>query len=161
MEGAYLIRRLMPWHVNNSKRLVKSPKLYVRTWGVLHHLLQINSFTQLQTNPVLGASWEGYVIEQIHSALPQEIKLYYYRTHHGAEVDLVLVKGINPVATIEIKYSNAPALTRGYYECINDLGTDENFVITPNSQTVTTKDGIKILSLMNFLEKEIFTYLTF
>ncbi len=147
MEGAYLIRRLAPWHVNNSKRLVKSPKLYVRTWGVLHHLLQINTFMQLQTNPALGASWEGYVIEQIHATLPKEIKLYYYRTHHGAEVDLVLVKGINPVATIEIKYSNAPVLTRGYYESIADLKTDRNFVVTPNSQTVTTKDGVKIMSL--------------
>jgi hypothetical protein len=154
MEGAYLIRRLAPWHQNNGKRLVKSPKLYVRTWGVLHHLLQINSYGQLQTNPALGASWEGYVIEQIHAAKPKDVDLYYYRTHHGAEVDLVLVRGVKPIATIEIKYSNAPVLSRGYYECLSDLKTTQNFVVTPNSQTVSTKDGIKIISLSNFLEKE-------
>ncbi|HEX7366186.1 MAG TPA: ATP-binding protein [Pelobium sp.] len=158
MEGAYLIRRLAPWHVNNSKRLVKSPKLYVRSWGISHHLLQIDNFIQLQKHPALGASWEGYVIEQIHAAVPKEIKLYYYRTHHGAEVDLVLVKGINPVATIEIKYSNAPVLTRGYYECIADLKTEKNFVITPNSQAVTTKDGIKVMSLKTFLSEENLTF---
>jgi hypothetical protein len=154
MEGAYLIRRLAPWHQNNGKRLVKSPKLYVRTWGVLHHLLQINSYGQLQTNPALGASWEGYVIEQIHAAKPKDVDLYYYRTHHGAKVDLVLVRGVKPIATIEIKYSNAPVLSRGYYECLSDLKTTQNFVVTPNSQTVSTKDGIKIISLSNFLEKE-------
>ena len=67
-------------------------------------------------------------------------------------MDLVLVKEINPVATIEIKYSNAPVLTRGYYECIADLETENNFVITPNSQTVTTKDGVRIMSLKVFLQ---------
>jgi predicted AAA+ superfamily ATPase len=158
MEGAYLIRRLAPWHQNNGKRLVKSPKLYVRTWGVLHHLLQISTYNQLQINPALGASWEGYVIEQIHAAKPNDTDLYYYRTHHGAEVDLVLVKGIKPVATIEIKYSNAPALTRGYYECLSDLQTENNFVITPNSQKVNTKEGVLIISLEEFLRGD-FIYL--
>jgi predicted AAA+ superfamily ATPase len=152
MEGAYLIRRLAPWHQNNGKRLVKSPKLYVRTWGVLHHLLQINSYGQLKTNPALGASWEGYVIEQIHAAKPKDVDLYYYRTHHGAEVDLVLVRGVKPIATIEIKYSNAPVLSRGYYESISDLGTKNNYVITPNSRTVTTKEGVVIISLGEFLK---------
>lgn len=157
MEGAYLIRRLAPWYQNNGKRLVKSPKLYVRTSGILHHLLQIASYNQLQTHPALGASWESYVIEQIHAAKPKDIDLYYYRTHHGAEVDLVLVKGIIPVATVEIKYSNSPVLSRGYYECLSDLKTTQNFIVTPNSQTVSTKDGIKIIGLNNFLEKEIST----
>jgi predicted AAA+ superfamily ATPase len=152
MEGAYLIRRLAPLHQNNGKRLVKSPKLYVRTWGVLHHLLQINSYIQLQTNPALGASWEGYVIEQIHAAKPKDVDLYYYRTHHGAEVDLVLVRGVKPIATVEIKYSNAPVLSRGYYESISDLGTKNNYVITPNSRTVTTKEGVVIISLGEFLK---------
>jgi predicted AAA+ superfamily ATPase len=155
MEGAYLIRRLAPWHQNNGKRLVKSPKLYVRTSGILHHLLQINNYVQLQTNPALGASWEGYVIEQIHAVIPKEIKMFYYRTHHGAEVDLVLVKGVKPIITIEIKYSNAPVLSRGYYESINDLKAENNFVITPNAISVTTKQGIKITSLLNFLGDEI------
>ncbi|MBK0381686.1 ATP-binding protein [Pedobacter sp. SD-b] len=155
MEGAYLIRRLAPWHQNNGKRLVKSPKLYVRTWGVLHHLLQITSYHQLQTNPALGASWEGYVVEQIHAAKPKEIDLYYYRTHHGAEVDLVLIKGVKPIATIEIKYSNAPVLSRGYYESLSDLETKDNFVITPNSQTVTTKEGVQVLGLEAFLKDDL------
>ena len=118
----------------------------------LKHLLQISTYNQLQIHTALGASWEGYVIEQVHAAKPKDIDLYYYRTHHGAEVDLVLVKGIKPVATIEIKYSNAPVLSRGYYECLSDLQTENNFVITPNSQKVNTKEGILIISLKVFLE---------
>lgn len=154
MQGAYLIRRLQPWFVNNGKRLVKSPKLYIRTPGILHHLLQLSSLLDLQTHPGLGASWEAYVIEQIHAFLPASLQMYYYRTHHGAEVDVVLVKGVKPVATIEIKYADAPVLSRGVYECISDLKTDKNYVITPNARTVTNKEGIKVLSLKEFLEND-------
>ncbi len=155
MQGAYLIRRLPPWFQNNGKRLVKSPKVYIRTPGILHHLLQIGSYLELQTNPTLGASWEAYVVEQLHAFLPDTLQMYYYRTHHGAEVDIVLVKGIKPIATIEIKYADIPVLTRGIYESIADLKTKKNFVITPNSHTVTTKEGLKVLSLKEFLKTEI------
>lgn len=155
MQGAYLIRRLPPWHVNNGKRLIKSPKIYIRTSGILHHFLQINKYTDLPLHPGVGASWEGYVIEQIAANMPDGLEIYFYRTQNGAEIDLVLVKGIHPVAGIEIKYSNAPSLSRGVHECIADLKTKRNFVITPNSQSVSTKEGIMAISLYNFLKIEL------
>ena len=155
MEGAYLIRRLAPWYENNGKRLVKSPKLYIRTPAILHHLLQLNSFRDLQLHPALGASWEAYVVEQIHIHLPSSLQLYFYRTHHGAELDLVLIKGVTPIIGIEIKYSDAPILSRGVYESIKDLKTEHNYVITPNAITFNNKEGIKIISLVNFLKEEL------
>jgi uncharacterized protein len=155
MEGAYLIRRLLPWHTNVGKRLVKSPKVYVRSTAILHYLLGIKDFLAFQSHPSIGASWEGYVVEQIAAALPEGVSIYYYRTHHGAEVDVVLVKGTTPIATVEIKYSNAPKVSRGLYECINDLATTQNFVVTPNARTITTSEGLKVLSLANLLSEHL------
>lgn len=155
MQGAYLIRRLPPWYVNNGKRLIKSPKIYIRTSGILHHFLQINKYTDLPLHPGVGASWEGYVIEQIAAHLPNDLAMYFYRTQNGAEIDVVLVKGIYPVAGIEIKYSNVPSLSRGVHECIADLKTKRNFVITPSSLSVSTKEGIRVVSLYNFLKIEL------
>lgn len=151
LQGAYLLRRLAPWYVNNGKRLTKSPKIYIRGSGILHHLLGISDYDQLQINPIVGASWEGYVIEQIDSVLPDGSELFYYRTHHGAEVDLVLVKGGKPFATAEIKYSNAPKISRGVYECIKDLSTDKNYIITPGSRTFDLNESITVISLHEFL----------
>lgn len=155
MQGAYLIRRLPPWFENNGKRLIKSPKIYIRTSGILHHFLQITKYSDLPTHPGVGASWEGYVIEQIVTHLPDGLEIYFYRTQNGAEIDVVLVKGIHPVACIEIKYSNTPTLSRGIHECITDLKTQRNFVITPSSLSVTTKEGIRVVSLFNFLKEEL------
>lgn len=131
LEQAYLIRRLEPWFVNMSKRIVKSPKVYIRDSGNLHYLHNIRSFTDLTQNPISGASWEGYVIEQITQHLQDGIQAYFYRTSNGAEMDLVLVKGLKPVVSIEIKLSIVPALKRGTTEAVNDLMTDYNFVVTP------------------------------
>jgi uncharacterized protein len=155
MEGAYLIRRLPPWYENNGKRLIKSPKIYIRTTGILHHFLQINKYTDLPLHPGVGASWESYVIEQIAACLPNDLSMYFYRTQNGAEIDLVLIKGIKPVAGIEIKYSNSPSLSRGVHECIADLKTERNFVITPSSLSVTTKENIRVVSLYDFLRNEL------
>ena len=151
MEGAYLIRRLNPWYVNQSKRLVKSPKLYLRTPGILHFMQGINNYDELQKHPSLGASWEGYVIEQIRTRLPKSCSLYYYRTRNGAEIDVLIVKGVTPIAGIEIKYSNAPKLSRGFYECIEDLNLSDNYVITPSSKAFKLANGIQVVSLEQFL----------
>jgi uncharacterized protein len=155
MQGAYLIRRLSPWYQNNGKRLIKSPKLYVRTPAILHHLLQITSYKELQLHPAIGASWESYVVEQLHIHLPASLQMYFYRTQNGAEIDVVLVKGVKPIACIEIKYSDAPVWSRGVHECIKDLQTDYNVVLTPNSHTYVTRDNIHVMSLMNFLKEEL------
>ncbi len=131
LEQAFLIRRLEPWFVNMSKRIVKSPKIYIRDSGNLHYLHNVRSFSDLTQNPIAGASWEGYVIEQIIQRLNDSVQPYFYRTSNGAEMDLVLVKGLKPVVAIEIKLSLTPALKRGSTESVNDLRTEHNFVVTP------------------------------
>lgn len=155
LEGAYLIHKLPALYIYNGKRLVKSPKNYLRTSGILHYLLKINNLEALKSSIHVGASWEGYVVEQLYLNRPSSANWHYYRTHNGAEVDLVLVQGNTPVACVEIKYSNAPDLTRGFFECIADLKTTYNYVITPSSKTWKTKDNITICSISDFLRNEI------
>lgn len=155
LEGAYLINRLPALYINNGKRLVKSPKIYLRTSGVLHYLLKINDFKALNIHPALGASWEAYVLEQVYLAKPDVTRWYFYRTHNGAEVDLVLVHGVKPIACIEVKYTNAPTLSRGFYECLEDLKTTKNFVITPNSIRWNINERVTVCSLLDFLTNDL------
>ena len=131
LEQAFLVRRLEPWFINMGKRMVKSPKIYIRDSGNLHYLHNIRSFTDLTQNPIAGASWEGYIIEQVIQQLKDGVQPYFYRTTNGAEMDLVLVRGLKPMVSIEIKLSLTPALRRGSTESINDLMTEHNFVVTP------------------------------
>ena len=155
LEGGYLIRRLQPWHVNTKKRLVKSPKVYLRDSGILHYLLKLTSVHEVLGHPVAGTSWEGYVIEQIYQAKPQHLDMYFYRTHDGAECDLVLVKGITTQACIEIKLTNAPAISKGFYTSIGDLKPKKKFVITPASEDYALKDGLIVTSIRQFLLKHL------
>jgi len=155
LEESYFIRILKPYHFNIKKRLVKSPKVYIRDTGVLHYLNQITDSSQLVNTLVIGASWESYVIEQIYQMLSMEISVYYYRTHHGTECDLVLVKGLLPIASIEIKYSSSPKLTKGFVISIDDLKTKYNYIITPSSDMYRVRKDITVCSLSTFIESEI------
>ena len=157
LEGAFLIRRLLPWYTNISKRLVKSPKIYFRDSGVLHYFNNVYSFNDLQNDISIGASWESFVVEQIHQLKPYYMTPYFYRTHHGAEADIILVKGNKPIATIEIKLNNSPTVSKGIYEVIDDLKTTHNYIITPNSDTYIINNNykIKVCSLEYFLKTEI------
>jgi len=148
MEGAFLIRRLQPWFANVNKRIIKSPKVYVRDSGIVHALCGIPSVRKLQGNIVIGGSWEGYVIEEIIRHLPANVRPFYYRTQHGAEADLILVKGMKPVACIEIKYIKAPVLKAGFYQCIKDLQTTQNWVIYSGEDNYTGREGILYTSLL-------------
>jgi len=152
LEGAFLVYRLQPWFANVTKRLVKSPKLYIKDSGILHGLLSVESFGMLTLNPVIGASWEGYAIEQIICHKNQNLMPYFNRTHTGAEIDLLLIRAGKPVASIEIKYSNAPRVGKGFYVGISDLATTQNFVITPDSDTFPIHNAI-VCNLKTFLEK--------
>jgi len=134
LEAAFVVRKLMPYYTNTGKRLVKSPKVYIADTGILHHLLDIHDYKTLQVHPVVGYSWESYVIEQICQLLPQKIHPFYYRTHDGSEIDLVLVKGIKPICCIEIKWSQSPNITKGLTESIKDLQCTTNYIITPNDE---------------------------
>ncbi len=154
MEGAFLMRKLQPWFVNVQKRLVKAPKIYVRDSGLVHAMNRVANLTDLVGHPIVGGSWEGYVIEQVAKALPEDTTVYYYRTHNGAEADLVLVRAMQPVAAIEIKLSNAPTISKGFYSSIADLGTEKNFVITPYSDSWPVKN-ITVCSLKTFLSEKL------
>ncbi|HTI07781.1 MAG TPA: ATP-binding protein [Puia sp.] len=151
LEGGYICRRLTPWFVNAKKRLVKSPKVYIRDTGILHRLLSIQDYDSLLGHPAVGGSWEGYVIEQVFQRKPQGIELFYYRTQAGAECDLVLVKGIIPLACLEIKLSNTPSVSKGFISCTADLEPKYKYIVTPESDTFMTQHDICITNVGHFL----------
>jgi uncharacterized protein len=153
MENAYLIRRLYVYSVNTKKRLVKAPKLFLRDTGVLHRLLRLADYNQLLGYHGLGASWESYVINQIYSLKGRDHELYFYRTHNGAEADLLITRGIEPLACLEIKFSGAPSVPKGFLNCIEDLGTERNFILSPLSEDHLVRENIRICSLNKFLEE--------
>jgi predicted AAA+ superfamily ATPase len=129
LSEAYLIRILHPFHINIKKRIVKSPKIYIRDTGILHQLLGITTYDMLEGNPMKGNSWEGYVIEQIGLHVQNQYGMHFYRTHQGAECDLVLTIANKPEIAVEIKYTNAPKVGKGLRTSIEDLGTQKNFII--------------------------------
>ncbi len=155
LEGAFLVRVLNAWYVNTGKRLVKAPKVYIRDSGILHYLCGLDSAANLSRHLAIGASWEGYVIEQLFQAKTGKHEIYYYRTHHGAEMDVVITKGIIPLAVIEIKHSEVPSLSRGFYNIVDDLHPKFKFVIIPEGKNYTTSDGIKVCNLQSFLKVDL------
>jgi len=134
LENTFVVRRLLPYHANVKKRLIKSPKVYIRDSGLLHALLRIGNFDDLQGHPVLGSSWESFVIEQIIGLLPNHREVYFYRTNAGAEIDLVFFDKKNKPVAIEIKYSLSPAVSRGYWNACEDLSCKKWFVIYPGNE---------------------------
>ena len=151
LEGAFLINILPAWFVNTTKRIVRAPRVYIADSGMLHRLCQLPRMEDLPGHIVAGSSWEGYAIQQIIKSKPEGIQAYYYRTQNGAECDLVLVRGLRPVSTIEIKLSNSPVPARGYFNCIDDLKTKRNFIITPASTNYPYQSGVAVTSLKTFL----------
>jgi uncharacterized protein len=125
-----MVRRLEPHLANVGKRLVKSPKIYLRDSGLLHALLGIATVRDLQGHPVAGASWEGFVVEQVAAHLPADSQLGFYRTAAGAELDLVVVRGSSRIG-IEVKFSAAPKPARGFWQALKDLSTTRAFVVAP------------------------------
>lgn len=131
LENAFLIRRLTPWFTNTRKRLIKSPKLYIRDTGILLNLLRIYSMRDLLGHPQCGAVWEGFVLEQTIIQFGKKFDYFFYRTQDGTEADLVLVKAGKPFAMAESKFNNAPVISAGTYIAMDDLATKQNFVIVP------------------------------
>lgn len=128
-EQTFLLRLLHPFGVNVKKRLVKSPKLYIRDSGILHSLFEYRAMNDLMSAPSYGASWEGFVIENILSELP-EYRGSFYRTSSGHEIDLIL-QGRNAVIAVECKASSSPELTKGNIAAINDIHPDNTWIIAP------------------------------
>lgn len=130
LEATYMVRRLPPLHVNLGKRLVKSPKIYLRDSGLLHALLGIRSLDELAGHPVVGPSWEGWVVEQVAQLLSPQWRLSFYRTATGAEMDIVAERGERRIG-FEIKLSSAPALSKGFWSAMKDLQLEQAYVIAP------------------------------
>jgi len=151
LEEAFLLKSLHPFSWNMSKRLVKSPKVYLTDTGILHHLSGIPDLNSLSGNPMIGSSWESFVFNQVLALKSNYTDVYFYRTHQGSEVDLVFTKGLTVVATAEIKYSNSPQLTKGNYQAFDDLNAPMNYVITPSSDDYLFKERIRICSLKAFI----------
>lgn len=153
LEGAFLVHRLPAFYVNTRKRLVKAPKVYIRDSGLLHQLSGVSNMLSLKGHPVVGSSWEGYIVEQANQLKPAGTDLYYYRTQTGAECDIVIAKGIHPIACAEIKLNNAPHISKGNFQSIADLKTKKNFVVVPDIEEYKTKQGIIICNMQTFLTK--------
>lgn len=147
-----LVRRLEPWHANLGKRLVKSPKLYVRDSGLLHALLSIPDKETLLAHPVVGASWKGFVVENLLAAAGDVWRPHFYRTQAGAEIDLVLVRGGKPEIAIEIKRASAPQPAKGFHIACDDLGIERRYVVYPGSEAYPAPAGHRVTPLPQLME---------
>jgi hypothetical protein len=139
-----MVRRLEPHLVNVGKRLVKSPKVYVRDSGLLHALLGLATLRDLQGHPVAGASWEGFVVEQVAAALPPGAQIGFYRTAAGAELDLVVEAGSRKIG-IEIKFSATPKPARGFWQSLQDLAIARAYVVAPVARRYPLAPGVDVL----------------
>ena len=142
-----LVRRLPAWHGNVGKRLIRSPKVYVRDSGLVHALLGLSNLDALLGHPVAGSSWEGFVLEHLINAAPQA-QASFYRTSNGAEVDLVLSFRNQQTWVIDIKRSSAPTVSRGFYQAATDLGAVRKLLVAPVAQTYSMKEGIEVVDVM-------------
>ena len=151
-ENTYLATILRPFFVNVKKRLVKAPKAYVSDSGILHALLNLQTLDELRNNVIIGNSWEGYAVAQIKALLPEFCEMYYYRTHQGAEADIIITKGGKPRASVEIKYGVAPGYPKGFRQVISDLKTSKNFIIYSGTERYPVDKETEVLSLEAFLK---------
>lgn len=142
-----LVRRLEPWHANAGKRLVKSPRVYVRDSGLVHTLLGLATLEDVLGHPVAGASWEGFVIETMIAAAPEGTQANFYRTAAGAEIDLLLTLPGGALWAIEVKRSLAPTVERGFHQACADLKPERRIVIYPGSESYPLREGIEVTPL--------------
>ena len=142
-----LVRRLQPYHANVGKRLIKSPKLFVRDSGIVHALLNIRSIDDLLGHPVAGASWEGHVVENLIGAAPKGTDAFFYRTRAGAEIDLLLQLPGQELWAIEVKRSSAPRVPRGFRIATADVGAARSFIVYPGEETYPLGDRINATPL--------------
>lgn len=149
--GAYLLRILPPWFVNVGKRVVKSPRVYFRDSGLLHALLGVGTLRELQGHPKLGASWEGFALEQVLRVTGSR-HASFWSTHGGAEMDLLLTGGSRPIG-IEFKYTSVPRRSRSMTESQRDLGLERIYVIYPGEKRFPIGENMEALSLPALLEE--------
>jgi len=144
LSGAYMVRQVQPWYENLGKRQVKAPKILIRDSGLLHALLSLPDH-EIQTNPKLGASWEGFAIEQIISRLKTR-DYYYWRTHAGLELDLMVLKNGKRLG-FEIKYSETPKVTRSMHQIIDDLKLDQFYIVYQGKHQLELEEKVQLLPI--------------
>jgi hypothetical protein len=150
LTDALMVRQLQPWHANLSKRQVKSPKVYVRDSGLLHQLFGLETEKAVLSHPKVGASWEGFVIEQVLAAEPHD-EAHFWATHQGAEIDLVLRRG-DRLLGVECKRADAPRVTPSIRIAIDDLGLDKVAVIYPGAKRFALTDRVEAVPLHTLAE---------
>jgi predicted AAA+ superfamily ATPase len=149
-----LVRRLPPLHANVKKRLVKSPKIYVRDSGLVHALLDIESFEELAGHPVVGPSWEGFVIENLLAAAPERTRAGFYKTAAGAEIDLVLeLPGRRGLWAVEIKRALAVRLEKGFYAALADLGPKRSFAVYAGDERYPLGKHIEAIGVRGLMDE--------
>lgn len=148
----YMVRQVPPWIGNTQKRLVKSPKIYLRDSGLLHKLLNIPTFDYLLSNPILGFSWEGFVVENIIVSLSDKWQYSYYRTSTQTEIDLVLEGAAQQIWAIEIKRSSAPKLSKGFHAACEDINATHKFVVYAGTARFPMGNGVEAIGLIEFLK---------
>ncbi len=151
LESTYMLRVLLPWHGNTAKRLVKRPKIYIRDSGLFHSLMSIENESQLLGHVKLGASWEGFALEQI-CAILNDVTFYFWNTHSGAEADLFWQKGGKNWA-VEFKYMDAPRLTKSMSVALTDLQLERLFVIYPGKESYSLHEKITVMPLHEFCSR--------
>ena len=147
MVDLLLVRRLQPWATNVGKRLIRSPKIYVRDSGLVHALLGLRDLDAVLGHPVTGGSWEGFVLENLLAAAPAGARPWFYRTNAGAEIDLVLELPPKERWAIEIKRSSAPTLARGYYIGCDDVKATRRLVVHTGDESFALGDGVEAVTL--------------
>jgi len=152
LEDLLLIRSVRPWSGNIGKRLVKSPKIYIRDSGLVHALLQIKTLEDILSHPILGASWEGFVMENLLSCLPVGVTPWFYRTSAGAEIDLVIEVSPKEVYAIEVKRSMSPALSKGFYLGSEDIGASKRYIVYPGMESFPVAKDVVALSLAGMMK---------
>lgn len=148
-----LVRRLRPWSGNTSKRLVRVPKTYIRDSGLTHALLDLETWEDVLGHPIIGASWEGFVIENLIAAAGERRVPYYYRTADGAEVDLLFEHGGAVEMAIEIKRSTAPTLSRGFHNAREVLKPKEAYLVHSGHETWPTAKGVTAIGLRDLMSR--------
>lgn len=149
LHDTFIVRQLQPYHPNIKKRLVKSPKMYLRDSGLLHTLLRIPSEEALLGTPHAGSSFEGWIVEQIWALLPASWSLYFYRTSAGAEMDLVLLPPDKSPVGVEIKFSKAPAMSKGFRQAYSDLGCRRGYVVCPVKERFPLAKHVDAIPVQN------------
>jgi len=148
----YMVRQLQPWAGNTKKRLVKSPKIYIRDTGILHHLLSISEYNDLLGNPVLGHSWEGFVVENILGNLSDKWTASYYRTSEQTEVDLILEKSHKEIWAIEIKRSSAPKISSGFHRACEEIKATKKFVVYSGKERFPMSNNTEAIGIVELLQ---------